>query len=116
MSTSTAVVSAEELAQRKRLKEQYLKMAKLCSLKSSPDKLDQLKQFAETLREELANQLEENKDRWLSKEMLQNISNEKRKSIEEYQEVIDEMNTFVAENEEADDGEKEENHPAGDND
>ncbi len=110
MSTST-VVSAEELARRNQLKEQYLKMVKLGNLKGAPDQLDKLKQFAETLRKELADQLEENKDLWLSKNILQDVNAEKKKSIEEYQEVIDEMNKLVEENEK-----EEANHARGDND
>lgn len=66
---------------------------------SAPDKLDKLKQFAETLRQELACKLEENKDLWFSKQILQDLNDEKKKSIEEYQDVIDEMNKLVEEEE-----------------
>lgn len=94
MSTSTA----EEVALRKHIKELYHKAVTLNN-SSAPDKLDKLKQFAETLREELACKLEENKDLWITKKNLQDLNDEKKKSIEEYQDVIDEMNKLVEEEE-----------------
>lgn len=108
---STSSPSAEEVARRKQLKELYHKMVTLYNSSSAPDKLDKLKQFAETLRQELACKLEENKDLWLSKKILHDLNDEKKKSIEEYQDVIDEMNKLVEEEEK----EKEE-HEREDND
>ena len=99
MSTSTASPE-EEVAWRKQLKEEYHKMVSLNNSSiSAPDKLDKLKQFAETLRQELACKLEENKDLWLSKKILHDLNEEKKRSIEEYQDVIDEMNKLVEEEE-----------------